>query len=68
MQYFKIEMVVTVGEVGQESDDKGLRLSGATMHNDRQHVRMSGLWDHAAKSLAGHIFGNVRVTIEPVEE
>lgn len=69
MQHFKIKMVVTVGEVGLESDDgAGLRLSGATMSNDRQHVRVSGLYDPEAKSLAGHIFGKVRVTIEPVED
>jgi hypothetical protein len=68
MQHFKIEMVVTVGEVGQDGDDHGLRLSGATLSNDRQHVRVSGLLDEYARSLAGHMFGRVRVTIEPVED
>jgi hypothetical protein len=65
VQHFKLQYEVKLFEVGREP---GEETNEVVMSAAGTHLTLRGLNDRHTTLLAGHIFGKVRVTIEPVED
>lgn len=67
MEHFKIEFVMKVTNVGQTSKSTdGRAFSDVMLRGVLDSATINNVDEYVAKILAGHMFGRVRVTIEPV--